>query len=114
MAHAHGALMVVDAVTSLGCMPLEIDAWQIDACYSCTQKGIGAPPGLAPVTFSARAMEVVRKRKTPCRSWYFDVSLIEQYWGPDRVYHHTAPITMNYALVRGAADRGRRGTRGAI
>ena len=98
MAHAHGALMVADGVTSLGCVPLEIDAWQIDACYSCTQKGIGAPPGLSPVTFSPRAMEVVRKRKTPCSSWYFDLSLIEKYWGPDRVYHHTAPITMNYAL----------------
>ena len=98
MAHAHGALMAIDAVTSLGCSPLEIDGWQIDACYSCTQKGIGAPPGLSPVTFSARAMEVVRKRKTPCTSWYFDLSLIEKYWGPDRVYHHTAPITMNYAL----------------
>jgi len=98
MAHAHGALMAIDGVTSLGCVPLEIDAWQIDACYSCTQKGIGAPPGLAPVSFSARAMEAVRKRKTPCRSWYFDLALIEKYWGPDRVYHHTAPITMNYAL----------------
>jgi alanine-glyoxylate transaminase / serine-glyoxylate transaminase / serine-pyruvate transaminase len=98
MARAHGALMAIDAVTSLGCSPLEIDGWQIDACYSCTQKGIGAPPGLSPVTFSARAMEVVRKRKTPCTSWYFDLSLIEKYWGPDRVYHHTAPITMNYAL----------------
>jgi alanine-glyoxylate transaminase / serine-glyoxylate transaminase / serine-pyruvate transaminase len=98
MAHAHGALMVADGVTSLGCVPLEIDAWQIDACYSCTQKGIGAPPGLSPVTFSPRAMEAVRKRRTPCTSWYFDLSLIEKYWGPDRVYHHTAPITMNYAL----------------
>jgi alanine-glyoxylate transaminase/serine-glyoxylate transaminase/serine-pyruvate transaminase len=90
--------MAADGVTSLGCSPLEIDGWQIDACYSCTQKGVGAPPGLSPVTFSARAMEVVRKRKTPCTSWYFDLSLIEKYWGPDRVYHHTAPITMNYAL----------------
>jgi alanine-glyoxylate transaminase/serine-glyoxylate transaminase/serine-pyruvate transaminase len=98
LAHAHGALMVADGVTSLGCVPLEIDGWQIDACYSCTQKGVGAPPGLSPVTFSARAMEAVRKRKTPCTSWYFDLSLIEKYWGPDRVYHHTAPITMNYAL----------------
>jgi alanine-glyoxylate transaminase/serine-glyoxylate transaminase/serine-pyruvate transaminase len=65
MAHAHGALMVADGVTSLGCVPLEIDAWRIDACYSCSQKGIGAPPGLSPVTFSPRAMETVRKRKTP-------------------------------------------------
>jgi alanine-glyoxylate transaminase/serine-glyoxylate transaminase/serine-pyruvate transaminase len=98
LAHRAGALMVMDAVTSLGCVPVEIDQWQIDCCYSCTQKGIGAPPGLAPVTFSARAMDAVHKRKTKCRSWYFDVALIEHYWGPDRVYHHTAPITMNYAL----------------
>ncbi len=98
MAHARGALVAVDAVTSLGCVPLEIDDWQIDACYSCTQKGIGAPPGLAPVTFSERAMAAARARKTPCRSWYFDLALIEKYWGAERLYHHTAPITMNYAL----------------
>jgi alanine-glyoxylate transaminase/serine-glyoxylate transaminase/serine-pyruvate transaminase len=98
MAHRYGALMVMDAVTSLGCVPVEIDRWEIDACYSCTQKGIGAPPGLAPVTFSERAMQVVRNRKRACRSWYFDVAMIERYWGPDRLYHHTAPITMNYAI----------------
>jgi alanine-glyoxylate transaminase/serine-glyoxylate transaminase/serine-pyruvate transaminase len=98
LAHEHGALMVMDAVTSLGCIPVEIDKWGIDVCYSCTQKGIGAPPGLAPFTISERAMEVVRRRKSKCRSWYLDVSLIEHYWGPDRLYHHTAPITMNYAL----------------
>jgi len=98
LAHEHGALVAVDAVTSLACVPVEIDGWQIDACYSCTQKGIGAPPGLAPVTFGPRAMDVVRKRKTKCRSWYLDLKLIEQYWGADRLYHHTAPITMNYAL----------------
>ena len=98
MTHRSGALLVIDAVTSLGCVPLEIDKWGIDACYSCTQKGIGAPPGLAPVTFSPRAMEAIRKRKSKCRSWYLDVGLIEQYWGPDRLYHHTAPITMNYAI----------------
>jgi alanine-glyoxylate transaminase / serine-glyoxylate transaminase / serine-pyruvate transaminase len=98
LAHRQGAMIAIDAVTSLGCVPVEIDKWGIDACYSCTQKGIGAPPGLSPVTFSERAMESVRKRKTKCRSWYFDVALIEQYWGPDRLYHHTAPITMNYAL----------------
>jgi alanine-glyoxylate transaminase / serine-glyoxylate transaminase / serine-pyruvate transaminase len=98
MAHRHGAMMAIDAVTSLGCVPVEIDQWEIDASYSCTQKGIGAPPGLSPVTFSARAMESIKQRKSKCRSWYFDVGLIEQYWGPDRLYHHTAPITMNYAL----------------
>ncbi|MGH7865885.1 MAG: pyridoxal-phosphate-dependent aminotransferase family protein, partial [Candidatus Binataceae bacterium] len=79
LTHRAGAMLVVDAVTSLGCVPVEIDKWQIDACYSCTQKGIGAPPGLAPVTFSARAMEAVRRRKSKCRSWYLDVALIEQY-----------------------------------
>jgi alanine-glyoxylate transaminase/serine-glyoxylate transaminase/serine-pyruvate transaminase len=98
LAHRHGAMMAIDAVTSLGCVPVEIDKWNIDACYSCTQKGLGAPPGLSPVTFSAPAMDSIRKRKTKCRSWYFDVALIEHYWGPDRLYHHTAPITMNYAL----------------
>ncbi len=98
MAHRYGALMVMDAVTSLGCIPVEIDQWGIDACFSCTQKGIGAPPGLAPVTFSERAMQAVRQRKSKCRSWYFDLAMIERYWGPDRVYHHTAPITMNYAI----------------
>jgi len=98
IAHRYGALAVIDAVTSVGCVPVEIDRWQIDACYTCTQKGIGAPPGLAPVTFSPRAMAAVRGRKSKCRSWYFDVQMIERYWGADRVYHHTAPITMNYAL----------------
>src|SRR5215469_7313403 len=98
LAHRYGALMVMDAVTSLGCVPVEIDHWQIDVCYSCTQKGIGAPPGLAPITFSERAMQAVRGRKQKCRSWYFDVAMIERYWGPDRLYHHTAPISMNYAI----------------
>lgn len=98
MAHRYGALLVMDAVTSLGCVPVEIDQWEVDACYSCTQKGIGAPPGLAPVTFSPRAIEAVRNRKSKCRSWYLDLSMIERYWGADRLYHHTAPITMNYAL----------------
>jgi len=98
LAHRYGALLVMDAVTSLGCVPVEVDHWQIDACYSCTQKGIGAPPGLAPITFSERAMKVVRSRKQESRSWYFDLAMIERYWGPDRLYHHTAPISMNYAI----------------
>jgi alanine-glyoxylate transaminase / serine-glyoxylate transaminase / serine-pyruvate transaminase len=97
-AHRYGALMALDAVTSLGCVPVAIDGWEIDVCYSCTQKGIGAPPGLSPITFSERAMQAVRERKQKCRSWYFDVSMIERYWGPDRLYHHTAPISMNYAI----------------
>lgn len=98
LARTHGALLVVDAVTSLACVPLETDRWGIDACFSCTQKGLSAPPGLAPVTFSARAMEVIRRRKSKCRSWYLDVAAIGSYWGSERVYHHTAPITMIYAL----------------
>jgi alanine-glyoxylate transaminase / serine-glyoxylate transaminase / serine-pyruvate transaminase len=98
LTHARGALLVVDAVTSLACVPLETDQWGIDACFSCTQKGLSAPPGLAPVTFSARAMEAIRRRRSKCRSWYLDVAAIGSYWGSERVYHHTAPITMIYAL----------------
>jgi alanine-glyoxylate transaminase / serine-glyoxylate transaminase / serine-pyruvate transaminase len=98
MAHRYGALMLLDAVTSLACVPVEIDGWEVDACYSCTQKGLSAPPGLSPVTFSERALAAVRGRKSKCRSWYFDLAMIGKYWGAERVYHHTAPITMNYAL----------------
>jgi len=98
MAHRYGALILLDAVTSVGCVPVEIDRWGIDACYTCTQKGISAPPGLAPVTFSERAMQVVRSREKKSRSWYLDLAMIERYWGAERLYHHTAPITMNYAL----------------
>jgi alanine-glyoxylate transaminase / serine-glyoxylate transaminase / serine-pyruvate transaminase len=96
--HAAGALLVVDAVTSLGASPVKVDEWQIDGIYSCTQKGLSAPPGLAPVSLSPRAMEVVAKRKRKVQSWYLDVSLLSSYWGQERVYHHTAPISMNYAL----------------
>jgi alanine-glyoxylate transaminase/serine-glyoxylate transaminase/serine-pyruvate transaminase len=94
----HGALLLVDAVTSLGGAPLRIDELGIDACYSCSQKCLGCPPGLSPVTLSERAVEVVRKRKTKVQSWYLDLSMIEKYWGSERLYHHTAPISMNYAL----------------
>jgi alanine-glyoxylate transaminase/serine-glyoxylate transaminase/serine-pyruvate transaminase len=93
-----GALLLVDAVTSLGGVELEVDEWQIDACYSGTQKCLSCPPGLAPVTFSPAAHDVVRKRKSKVQSWYLDLSLISQYWGESRVYHHTAPINMSYAL----------------
>ena len=79
-------------------MPVEVDRWQIDALYSGTQKCLGCPPGLAPVTFSERAMEVVLSRKTKVQSWYLDVSMLAKYWGEERVYHHTAPINMTYAL----------------
>ena len=98
IAREHGALFVVDAVTSLAGRPLEVDAWGIDACYSGTQKCLSCPPGLSPVTFSEAAVERIRKRTRPVQSWYLDLSLLEQYWGDARVYHHTAPISMNYAL----------------
>ncbi len=97
-AHARGALFLVDAVTSLAGAPLETDAWGIDVCYSGTQKCLSCPPGLAPITFGPRAVEVLEKRKTRVQSWYLDMTLILKYWGPDRVYHHTAPISMIYAL----------------
>jgi len=92
------AIFVVDAVTSLGAHPVGIDRNGIDASYSCSQKGIGAPPGLSPVTFSERAIEKIRSRKTPPKSWYLDVALIDRYWSSERVYHHTSPALMNYAL----------------
>ena len=98
LAHERGALFVVDAVTSLGGTELEVDGWGIDACYSGTQKCLSCPPGLSPVTFGERALERVLSRKHKVQSWYLDVSLLAQYWGADRVYHHTAPITMIYAL----------------
>ena len=94
----HGALFLVDAVTSLGGAPVRVDELGIDACYSGSQKCLSCPPGLSPVTFSGRAVEAIRKRKHKVRSWYLDMSMIEKYWGDERVYHHTAPISMNYAL----------------
>lgn len=93
-----GAMLILDTVTALGGIPVEIDKWQIDAVYSGTQKCLGCPPGLAPVSFSDRAVEKILKRKEKVRSWYLDISLIANYWGGDRVYHHTAPINMTYAL----------------
>lgn len=94
-------LLIVDCVTSLGCIPVELDKWQIDAAYSCSQKGLGCPPGLSPVSFSDRAVNVVKSRKTKVHSWYLDLSILQTYWGADRAYHHTAPISMTYALREG-------------
>src|SRR5207245_2499226 len=95
----YGALLVVDAVTSLGGVPVRVDAWGIDACYSGTQKCLSCPPGLAPLTLSPRALEVVKGRKTKVQSWYLDLSMIADYWAEGkRAYHHTAPISMVYAL----------------
>jgi alanine-glyoxylate transaminase / serine-glyoxylate transaminase / serine-pyruvate transaminase len=101
LCHDFDTLLLVDAVTSLGCVPLNLDAWGVDAVYSCTQKGLGCPPGLSPISFSARAEEAMSRRKTKVQSWYFDLTMIRTYWGSDRAYHHTAPITMIYALREG-------------
>jgi alanine-glyoxylate transaminase/serine-glyoxylate transaminase/serine-pyruvate transaminase len=98
MAHDAGALMVLDTVTSLGGCPVCIDDWQVDAVYSGTQKCLSCPPGLSPASLSSRAMEVARNRKQKVQSWYLDVNMLASYWGQERVYHHTAPISMNYAL----------------
>src|SRR5688572_303129 len=98
LAHDVGALFLLDTVTSLGGCPVRIDEWQVDAVYSGTQKCLSAPPGLSPVSLSPRALEVATKRKTKVQSWYLDVNLLASYWGEQRVYHHTAPISMNYAL----------------
>jgi alanine-glyoxylate transaminase / serine-glyoxylate transaminase / serine-pyruvate transaminase len=101
IAREHGALVVVDAVTSLAGIPLFVDDWGIDVCYSGTQKCLSVPPGLAPITFSPRAMAAIGARSTPVRSWYLDVGMITRYWGSERVYHHTAPISMIYGLHEG-------------
>ncbi|HVX14966.1 MAG TPA: alanine--glyoxylate aminotransferase family protein [Pirellulales bacterium] len=98
LVHDAGALLLVDTVTALGGMPVEVDGWQIDAIYSGSQKCLSCPPGLAPVSFSPRAMDVILHRKTPVQSWYLDVSMLARYWGEERVYHHTAPINMTYGL----------------
>jgi len=98
LAHQHGALLIVDAVTSLGGHPVAVDRNEIDICYSGTQKCIGAPPGLAPITFNERALDSIRSRRSKVQSWYLDITMVEKYWGDDRTYHHTAPISMNYAL----------------
>jgi alanine-glyoxylate transaminase/serine-glyoxylate transaminase/serine-pyruvate transaminase len=94
-----GSLLVVDTVTSLGGCPVRVDEWLIDAAYSGTQKCLSCPPGLSPVTFGPRAIEALHRRTHKVQSWYLDLTMIEKYWGDERVYHHTAPISMNYALL---------------
>jgi alanine-glyoxylate transaminase/serine-glyoxylate transaminase/serine-pyruvate transaminase len=99
---SNNCYLLVDTVTSLGGVPLFVDAWGIDACYSGTQKCLGVPPGLSPLTFSDRAMKMISSRKTKIQSWYMDITLINSYWATGtRAYHHTAPITMNWGLYEG-------------
>jgi alanine-glyoxylate transaminase / serine-glyoxylate transaminase / serine-pyruvate transaminase len=98
-ARERDALVVLDCVTSLGGVPVALDAWGIDAAYAGTQKCLSCPPGLSPVSFGARALERVRSRSRPVQSWYFDVSLLSGYYGAvERVYHHTAPISAIFGL----------------
>ncbi|MEC4806825.1 MAG: alanine--glyoxylate aminotransferase family protein [Jaaginema sp. PMC 1079.18] len=94
----YNCLLLVDTVTSLGGVPLYLDAWGVDLAYSCSQKGLGCPPGASPFTMSPRAVEKLQARKTPVANWYLDMNLLCKYWGRDRTYHHTAPINMNYAF----------------
>lgn len=93
-----GALLLVDCVTSLGGVPVTVDAWGADAVYSGTQKCLSAPPGMAPLTMSPAAWDAIKAREVPCNSWYLDLGLLEAYWDERRAYHHTAPISMVYAL----------------
>ena len=94
-------LLVVDAVTTLGGAPVKVDEWGIDVCYSSSQKCLSVPPGLSPITVSSKAMDILRCRKTKVQSFYLDLLLLEKYWGEERVYHHTAPASMFYALREG-------------
>jgi len=93
--HDAGALLLVDAVTSLGGMEVDVGGWGIDACFSVSQKCLSCPPGLASLTFRPSAEHIMDHRKSHVQRWYLDVNLIRRYWGPERVYHHTAPININ-------------------
>jgi alanine-glyoxylate transaminase/serine-glyoxylate transaminase/serine-pyruvate transaminase len=100
-AHDHGALLVLDTVTSLGGLSVEIDTWDVDVAYSGSQKALSCPPGLSPLTVGERARKVLQERKTKVGNWYLDLTLVEKYWGDARTYHHTAPVSMNFALREG-------------
>ncbi len=98
LVHRHNALIIVDAVTSLGGHDVRVDDWDLDVCYSATQKCLGSPPGLAPISFGPRAIEVINTRPTKVQSFYFNLKDLESYWNQTRAYHHTTPISMTYAL----------------
>jgi alanine-glyoxylate transaminase/serine-glyoxylate transaminase/serine-pyruvate transaminase len=98
LVHHAGALVLVDSVTALGGLPVEVDRLGIDIVYSGSQKCLSCPPGLAPIAFNQRALDAIAARKTKVQSWYLDVNMLAQYWGEERVYHHTAPINMTYGL----------------
>ena len=98
LAHEYGALFVLDTVATLGGVPVEVDAWDLDVAFSGSQKALSASPGLAPITVGPRAEEILANRKTPVGTWYLSLSEVQKYWGKERTYHHTAPIQLNYAL----------------
>ncbi len=98
LAHRYDALLIADAVTTLGGQEVAVDEWEVDICYSATQKCLGAPPGLAPITIGPRAAKVLSERVTKVQSFYLNLANLETYWSQNRVYHHTAPISMIYAL----------------
>jgi alanine-glyoxylate transaminase/serine-glyoxylate transaminase/serine-pyruvate transaminase len=99
LAKEYDTMLLLDTVSSLGGIEIKVDEWGVAAAFSCSQKCIGCPPGLSPITFGDRALETVKKRKHVVRSWYLDIALLEKYWGPERVYHHTSSSTLNYALL---------------
>lgn len=109
IAHEHDALVIVDTVATLGGVEFEVDDWSVDAVYSGSQKCLSAPPGASPLTLSTAALEKIHDRDEPVRSWYLDLSMLEDYWGAERTYHHTAPISNVYSLreaLRRVADEG--------
>ena len=101
LVHSYGGLLLVDCVTSLGGVPLKVDDWGIDIAYSGTQKCLSVPPGLGPITVNSRAQGVLNSRRSKVPNWYLDLTMVGKYWGSERTYHHTAPISMNYALYEG-------------
>jgi alanine-glyoxylate transaminase/serine-glyoxylate transaminase/serine-pyruvate transaminase len=98
LVHQHGAIIIVDAVTSLGGVPLMVDQMDIDVCYSGSQKCLSAPPGISPITVGRRGVEKLDARQSPVANWYLDLAGVRKYWGKERTYHHTAPITAVYSL----------------
>jgi alanine-glyoxylate transaminase/serine-glyoxylate transaminase/serine-pyruvate transaminase len=99
--HEFGAILIVDAVTSLGGLPVRVDALGIDVCYSGSQKCLSCPPGIGPITVGPRAIEKLANRSSKVSNWYLDLHEVQKYWGSERTYHHTAPISSNYALYEG-------------
>ena len=98
LAHRHDALLIADAVTTAGGEEVALDQWDVDICYSASQKCLGAPPGLAPISLGPRAAKVLKERESKIQSFYLNLAVLESYWSESRVYHHTAPISMIYAL----------------